>query len=246
MVTFHDEDLSEAEFREVDLTRARFMGVVMQDVEIDGLIRNVTINGVEVSSYVEAQLDLRHPVRLLIRSADPGELWEAHRQLLADWEATVGRLRAMPAGSEHESVNGEWSATQTLQHLVFVHDSWFRRCCLGSTALFTPLGLGPDFVPDQERQGLDPAAAPSLDDVLVVRRDQEAELTQWLETIAPEALAERAPVPEGPGWPPYAVGKSVLECLRVVLNEEWAHHQFCVRDLDLLQAGSSDDPTDDS
>jgi hypothetical protein len=30
----------------------------------------------------------------------------------------------------------------------------------------------------------------------------------------------------------------VLECLRVVLNEEWAHHGFCVRDLDLLEGDS--------
>lgn len=40
-----------------------------------------------------------------------------------------------------------------------------------------------------------------------------------------------APVPAGPGWPPYAAGKAVLECLHVVLNEEWEHHGFCVRDL---------------
>jgi hypothetical protein len=26
----------------------------------------------------------------------------------------------------------------------------------------------------------------------------------------------------------------VLECVHVVLGEEWAHHGFCVRDLDLL------------
>jgi hypothetical protein len=41
-------------------------------------------------------------------------------------------------------------------------------------------------------------------------------------------------VPAGRGWPPYARGKSVLECVHVVLDEEWAHHGFCVRDLDLL------------
>jgi len=32
----------------------------------------------------------------------------------------------------------------------------------------------------------------------------------------------------------YARGKSVLECVHVVLDEEWAHHGFCMRDLDLL------------
>lgn len=161
MVTFNDQDLRDARFRECDLTRARFVGVVMQDVEIDGLIRHVVINGVEVSGYVEAELDRRHPVRLLMRSADPVHLREAQRQLHADWVGTVERLRGMPPGSEHRSVNDEWSATQTLRHLVFVHDSWFRRCCLGSTALFTTLGLGPEFVPDQERQGLDPPRRPS-------------------------------------------------------------------------------------
>ena len=43
-----------------------------------------------------------------------------------------------------------------------------------------------------------------------------------------------APVPSGDGWPPYARGRSVRQCLGTVLNEEWAHHGFCVRDLDTL------------
>ena len=47
---------------------------------------------------------------------------------------------------------------ETLRHLVFVHDSWFRRCCLGSAGPFTAIGLASEFVPDQEEQGLDRAA----------------------------------------------------------------------------------------
>lgn len=235
MPSFEDEDFSGAEFRECDLTRARLIGVVMQDVEIDGLIRNVVINGVEVTSYVEEELDRRHPVRLLMRSADPADLRAAHQQLRADWDATVDRLRGIPVGAEHESLRGEWSATQTLRHLVFVHDSWFRRSCLGSTMPFTAMGIASDFVPDQEEQGLDPTAAPDLDEVLAVREAQAAELEEWLSTVTADQLAAPAPVPGGPGWPPYARGKSVLECLHVVFHEEWAHHGFCVRDLDLLQ-----------
>jgi hypothetical protein len=234
MTRFDDQDLSDAEFRECDLSRARLVGVVMQDAVIDGLVTNLVVNGVEVTSYVEAELDRRHPVRVLLRSADPAELREAHRQLRADWSATIDRLRAMPSGSQHQQVGGEWSAVETLRHLVFVHDSWFRRCCLSSTERFTALGLGPDFVPDQEAQGLDRAAAPELDEVLAVRDEQGAELEQWLAKVTAEELAAPAPVPDGPGWPPYARGKSVLECLHVVLNEEWAHHGFCVRDLDAL------------
>ena len=37
MRRFDDEDLTGAEFRECDLSRARLVGVVMQDAEIDGL-----------------------------------------------------------------------------------------------------------------------------------------------------------------------------------------------------------------
>src|SRR5258708_6398787 len=184
MARFEDQDLTDAEFRECDLTRARLIGVVMQDAVIDGLVSNLVVNGVEVTSYVEAELDRRHPVRLLIRSADPADLQEASRQLRADWAATLGRPPGMPKGAE--------------------------------------------------QQGLDRAATPSLDDVLAVHDVQGAELGRWLSTVTPDELAAPAPVPPGRGWPPYARGKSVLECVHVVLGEEWAHHGFCVRDLDLL------------
>src|SRR5215475_12135131 len=193
MRRFDDEDLTGAEFRECDLSRARLVGVVMQDVEIDGLVTNLVVNGVEVMSHVEAELDRRHPVRLLIRSADPAELQEASRQLRAGWAATLGRLPGMPRGSEHQRVGGEWSAAETLRHLVFVHDSWFRRCCLGSTKPFTAIGLASDFVPDQEEQGLDRAATPSLDEVLAVRDAQSAELERWLSTMTADELSAPAP-----------------------------------------------------
>ena len=188
MARFEDQDLTDAEFRECDLTRARLIGVVMQDAVIDGLVSNLVVNGVEVTSYVEAELDRRHPVRQLIRSADPADLQEASRQLRADWAATLGRLQGMPKGSEHQRVGGEWSAVETLRHLVFVHDSWFRPGCMGSNKPFTAIGLASEFVPDQEEQGLDRAATPSLDEVLAVRDVQGAELERWLSTVTPDEL----------------------------------------------------------
>lgn len=121
-----------------------------------------------------------------------------------------------------------------MRHLVFVHDSWFRRCCLGSTEPFTALGLAIDDVPNQEEQGLDRSTSPALADVLAVREVQGAELDRWLSTVTTEDLSVAAPLPEGPGWPPYAMGRSVVECVHVVLDEEWAHHGFCARDLALL------------
>src|SRR5258708_13151672 len=138
MARFEDQDLTDAEFRECDLTRARLIGVVMQDAVIDGLVRNLVVNGVEVTSYVEAELDRRHPVRLGIRSADPADLRKAFRQLRADWAATLGRLRGMPKGSENQRVGGDWSAVEPLPPLGVLHDSSFRRCCLGSPPPLPP------------------------------------------------------------------------------------------------------------
>ena len=238
MRRFDDEDLAGAEFRECDLSGARLVGVVMQNVEIDGLVTNLTVNGVEVMPYVEAELDRRHPVRLLIRSEEPGDLRKAWRQLGDDWATTIERVRSMPEGSEHDGVDGEWSMVETLRHLVFVHDSWFRRCVLGLTEPFTAMGLASPFVPGQEELGLDQSARPGLDEVLIVRDRQASEVEAWLAEVTPERLAHPAPVPDDDRWPPYAKGRRVQQCLGTVLNEEWEHHRFCVRDLDKLSRRS--------
>ena len=233
MRRFVEEDLTGAEFRECELDGARFVGVVMQNVEIDGLVSHLVVNGVDVAGYVEAELDRRHPVRLLIRSDEPADLRAARRKLDADWATTISRMRRTP-GVEHDSVNDEWSAMQTLRHLVFVHDSWFRRCCVGSTDLFTPIGIGPSVEPYRQAHGLDLSLEPTLDDVVTVRRAQAAELDSWLESVTPEQLAAAAPVPDDDVWPPYARGRTVRQCLRTVLNEQWEHHRFTTRDLDLI------------
>jgi hypothetical protein len=78
--------------------------------------------------------------------------------------------------------------------------------------------------------------------VLAVRDEQAAELEAWLTSVTAEELQEPAPIPDNDGWPPYARGRSVKQCLGTVLDEEWAHHGFCVRDLDLMvSTGSTGD-----
>lgn len=237
MKRFDDEDLRGVEFRECDLTGARLVGVVMQDVIIDGLVKNLVVNGVEVGGFVEAELDRRYPVRELLRSEDPAGLRRGARELHEEWAATTSDLRRSP-GLERERVDGEWSALQTLRHLVFVHDSWFRRCCLGSHAPFTPMGLGIDGI-DPVEQGLDPLADPTLDEVLSVREAQMAELEEWMGSATDELLEKPAPIPENDRWPPYARGRSVRRCLGTVLREEFEHHRFCVRDLALIEQSSA-------
>lgn len=239
MRRFEDEDLTGAEFRECDLSGARFVGVVLQDVEIDGLVTGLTVNGVDVMPYVEAELDRRRPVRALLRSDEPRALRQAWRELVDGWAATAERVRGMPEGSEHARVDGEWSTVETLRHLVFVHDSWFRRCVLGLTEPFTAIGLASPSVPGQQELGLDPGARPTLEEVLTVREQHAREVGAWLDEVTPDRLAEPAPVPDDDRWPPYAKGRTVLQCVRTVLNEELEHHGFCVRDLDRLSRRGS-------
>ena len=233
MRRFDDEDLTGAEFRECDLSRVRLVGVVMQDAEIDGLVTNLVVNGVEVMPYVEAELDRRHPVRLLIRSDEPADLREAWRRLREDWARTTERVRSMPENSEHHGVDGEWSMVETLRHLIFVHDSWFRRCVLGLTEPFTAMGLGPPFVMDQAK-GLDPSAQPGLDEVLAVRRERQAMVAKVIDELTPEQLAGTVTMTEA-GWPQLEEFP-VEQCLSIVLNEEYQHRLYAERDLTALES----------
>ena len=70
--------------------------------------------------------------------------------------------------------------------------------------------------------------------MLIVRERQASEVEAFLAEVTPERLAMPALVPDDDRWPPYAKGRRVQQCLGTVLNEEWEHHRFCVRDLDKL------------
>jgi hypothetical protein len=96
------------------------------------------------------------------------------------------------------------------------------------------MGIGPSVEPYRQAHGLDLSLEPSLDEVATMRQAQAAELESWLESVTPEQLAARAPVPDDDAWPPYARGRTVRQCLGTVLNEQWEHHRFTSRDLNLI------------
>ena len=45
--------------------------------------------------------------------------------------------------------------------------------------------------------------------------------------------------PEPAAGYPAVTTHVVLDCIHVVIDEEWAHHRYAVRDLDALAAGGS-------
>lgn len=224
-------DMSGTEFREVDLTGARMYGVLLTDADIDGAISGLKVNGVEVAPLVDAELNRLHPERAKLRATSPEGLREAWSEVESLWGATMRRARALPEAELYRSVNGEWSFTQTLRHLVFVTDAWFGRAVLGRDAPFHPIGLPASFTAEADGYGIDLAADPTFDQVAEVRAGRMAEVSAFLAEVTQGELDRvRDPVP-GPGLPPPA-SRTAIECLHVLLNEEWEHHRFAVRDLD--------------
>jgi hypothetical protein len=231
---FRDTDLTSARFQEIDMTGVVMRGVEMHNVSIDGWIDNVTVNGVNIGPLVEAELDRRYPDRPKMRPTDPAGFREAWDIVERMWDQTVERARRLPPELLHESVDGEWSFTETLRHLTFATDAWVRRAILGDPAPWDPLGLPWGGMPDTPGVPHDREARPDLDTVLALRRSRMSTMREVVDSLTEESLAADTTPVEGPGWP-RPVSYPVQTCLRVVLNEEWEHHLFANRDLAVLE-----------
>jgi hypothetical protein len=232
---FEQVDLAGARFRNVDLTGAVIRGALLVNVEIDGLIQDVTINGVDVVPLVEAELDRRYPDRAKMRPADADGFRQAWDILEPLWQQTVARARAMPPDLLHERVDDEWSFIETLRHLVFATDAWVSRAILGQPSPWDPLGLPHDEMPDETDVPWDKGARPSLDQVLALRADRMATVRQVLAGLTDAKLAGWTEPVTAPGYPA-SESFAVRRCLQAILTEEWEHRLYAERDFDLLQA----------
>ena len=235
------DDLQGAQFVEADMRAARFSGTdlsgaVMRGGVVDGADIDVPwlvdggliVNGVDVAPLVDAELDRRHPGRGQRRAQDPDGLRAAWRTLEGTWAATVERVAAMPPGTVDISVDGEWSFAQTLRHLVLATDLWLGRAVLGIDEPFSPIGQ-----PSSGEGGLDPSifapGTPPYEEVLEVRAGRVAMVRDFLATVTPDELRAERANPWSPEHP-----ETTLSCLHVVLEEEWEHHRYAVRDLGLI------------
>lgn len=232
---FRASDLTDTRFRGVEMSRVVMRGVELVDVDIHGEIVNLTINGVDIEPLVNAELDRRYPDRAKMRPTDPAgfrEAWDVVERL---WGETVERARRLDPELLHESVDGEWSFTETLRHLVFATDSWIRRAILGHPSPWDSLDLPWDEMPDTPGVPRDRDARPSLDVVLELRRDRMSTMRAVLDGLTDESLNGHTEPVEGPGWPE-SRSYPIRECLLCILNEEWEHRLYAERDLDALEA----------
>jgi len=244
------EDQQEAEFVDADLRGARFLrsdlsGAVMRGVEVQGVEIDspwlgegesfLRVNGVDVVPFVEAELNRRFPGRAARRAGDPDGLRAAWAALEHAWAGTLERVAAMPAGTVDVSVDGEWSFAQTLRHLVLATDMWLGRAVLEVEQPFHPLGLRDASAEDDDLDmSVFTPATPPYDDVLEARASRVAMVRDFIAAVTPDELATRLRNPHDPTY-----GETTLSCLHTILEEEWEHHRYAVRDLDAIEARSS-------
>jgi hypothetical protein len=249
MVAFtHTRELKEAQFIDVDLRGARFIeadlsGVIMRAVDVSGadidapwLVhgKSFLVNGVDVIPLVEASLNHRFPGRADRRADDPDGLRAAWSALESTWTRTLERVAGMPAGSVDVSVDGEWSFAQTLRHLILATDAWLGRGIMELDQPFHPFGLaGPDAEPDGLDLSVLSTDTPPYAEVLHVRAGRVAMVRDYLASVNADQLTATCRNP----WAPEEQ-ETILSCLHVILEEEWEHHRYVVRDLAALESRS--------
>jgi hypothetical protein len=228
--SFVDTSFKGATLRACDLSGVTMRGVDVDGLDIDGhdlLFGKLFVNGVDVVPLVDAELNRQFPGRELQTAQTPEGLSEGWVAVQAAWETTVA---GAPPELVHAHVEDEWSLAQTLRHLVLATDAWLRGSVLRIEQPFHEIGqiftgaaeMGFDMSIFREEE-------PAYDEVLAVRADRQQQVTDFLAAVTPEVLAQERDDPWGGGWHP-----TVGDCVRVILEEEWAHLRYVRRDLALL------------
>jgi uncharacterized damage-inducible protein DinB len=218
---FWGVDLQRAMFRDVNFTGVTMKSVWLVDVQIDGLVDRLVINGVDVTEFVHAH-DPWQPLRGMLRPTDTAGLRATSLELGRVWDETIDEARALSDEQRRRSVDGEWSFVETLRHLVFAIDKWFTVPLAGGT--FSPIGLANKGSADFPWPGLDPTSDPSFDEVLAIRADRWARFGAYLDAVTRSDLDRQIDVMENGTVP-------LIECLYTVFEEEFEHRRYAMRDL---------------
>jgi DinB family protein/pentapeptide repeat protein len=232
---FEQVDLTGARFHNVDLTDVKITGALLVNLDIDGLLESIRVNGVDVVPLVEAELDRRYPDRVRMRPTDADGFRLAWDILEGLWRQTNERASRLDPDLLHERVDGEYSFIETQRHLVFATDAWIKRAILGEPSPWDPLGLPHDEMPEEIPVPWDRTARPSLDQVLALRADRMATMRQVLASLTDDELAGMTTPVTEPGYPE-PESFPVRRCLGAIINEEWEHRLFAERDLAILES----------
>jgi hypothetical protein len=235
--SFTDADLSGAKFRDCDLRRVKIVDSWLVDVNISGVIGNFLVNDVDVTAFVDAELDRRNPERVQAREMktadDVRAMWDTVERL---WSDTVARVERLPEPARDERVDDEWSFMETLRHLVFCVDAWISRTILDEPMPYHRLGYPYSSYPPAAAValGIDLDERPSFAEVMEVRADRMALVRGIVDGLTDTELERKVSRLPAPGYPEES--RTVGQCLRVVMAEECEHRRYVERDLAVLEA----------
>lgn len=235
--TFTVADIADATFVDCDMSRVKIVDSWLVDVSVSGYLSNFVVNGVDVTAFVDAELDRRHPERVQLRAIASADDFRATWTTIEElWSDTDVRAEQLPESVLDERVDDEWSFVETLRHLIFITDSWASRTILDEPSPFHRLGLPQTaYAPtDATALGIDVDSRPSYAEVKQARVSRMAVVHGLLDGLTDAELGRVCTRSPAPGYP--AEDRPVGECLGVVMEEECEHHRFAVRDLAVLEA----------
>lgn len=179
---------------------------------------------------VRDALDRDHPERLQLRPRDLAGIRTAMDVVAELWSPTFERARRLSAEALHTRVAGEYSFIETLRHLLFAGDAWLHQMVLHDAHPFHKWGVPPDAVLDGPAD-----TGPELAEVLSERDQRASRVRSHLAALSDDDLRVRVGGPWDPPDLPEERRARVIDCFRVVFNEEWWHHRYATRDLALLE-----------
>ena len=95
--SFSVADLAGARFVDCDLSQVKIVDSWLVDVDVSGYVSNFVVNGVDVTAFVDAELDRRHPERVQLREMQTADdfraMWDTVERL---WSDTVARAERLP------------------------------------------------------------------------------------------------------------------------------------------------------
>jgi len=234
--SFTVADLAGAKFVDCDMSQVKIIDSWLVDVNVSGYVSNFVVNDVDVTAFVDAELDRRHPERVQLRQMQTADdyraMWDTIERL---WSDTVARADRLP---EPLSTNGSTAsglrrdaAPSGLHHRRLGESHGPRRA-----AALPPARRHPNRLCARGRGG----ARHRSRRASVVRRGDGGTrrphglvrgIVDGLTNTELERICTRAPAP---GYPEES--RSVGDCLGVVMQEECEHLRYAVRDLAVLQA----------
>jgi hypothetical protein len=222
---FENEDWSGAYFHNVDFSGSRVQEGNFDGASFSGFAGSLKINGFEVWPLIEAELVRVHPEYAEVRRPplDAEGCGRAVDVVLGQLDETTARVMNLSDEQRRQRVDDEWSALESMRHLVYVIDVWLRTVIRGEADALDPIGL-----PNTADPPIDPDVDPTFEDVHAVWMQRADLLRTYVHAIDPDELDHP---PAGPDYEP-----SIRDALWVIFYELWWHNHYMTRDLATLQS----------